>query len=128
MMQKMHRDVSPLCRAPGNSLFLRLLLGLAVALGALAPGLARAQGIDRIGRPADHVELVTIQKIGLPLSPLSVQQMSSATAQGIPSVAPSLSPQSKGGNAVLLWDEVGPGRISAPNPASSGNVSLNIVH
>lgn len=124
-MQKMHGGFGPL---PGKSALVRSLrfwLGMAVAASALAPGLARAQGAVRSG---GHVELVTIQKIGLPLSPLSVQQMSSATAQGIPTVAPSLSAQSKGGNGVLLWDEVVPGRISAPNPVSDGNVSLNIVH
>ncbi|WP_201727799.1 hypothetical protein [Acidocella sp. C78] len=127
-MQKMHGGFGPL---PGKSALVRSLrfwLGVAVAASALAPGLARAQGAERAVRSGGHVELVTIQKIGLPLSPLSVQQMSSATAQGIPSVAPSLSAQSKGGNGVLLWDEVVPGRISAPNPISDGNVSLNIVH
>lgn len=70
----------------------------------------------------------TIQKVGLPLLPLSPQQMSAETAQGLPSVNPGLSPQSRGNNAVVLWDEVTPGKAASSNPPVSGTVTLNIVH
>lgn len=69
-----------------------------------------------------------IQNVGLPLSPLSSQQMSTETAQGLPSANPALSPRSQGNNSVVLWDEVIPGKAASPNAAVSGTVTLNIVH
>lgn len=70
----------------------------------------------------------TIHKVGLPLAPLSPQQMSTETAQGIPSGSPALSSQSQGNNSVLLWDEVAPGKAASPSAPVSGTVTLNIVH
>lgn len=70
----------------------------------------------------------TIQKIGLPLTPLSLQQMSSETAQGVSSSSPSLASQSQGASSVLLWDEINPGKAASQNATAGGTVTLNIVH
>lgn len=94
----------------------------------LMSGYAVAQAKNMLFNDANPNIGAKIQKIGLPLTPLSLQQMSSETAQGVSSSSPSLVSRSQGTSSVLLWDEINPGKAASQNAMAGGTVTLNIVH
>ena len=95
---------------------------------ALLSGFAMAQTKPAVPAFGGAFAGPFIQKAGFPLAPLSRQQMSTETAQGLPSGNPALSPQSQGNNSVLLWDEVSPSKAAAPSAVAGGTLTLNIVN
>lgn len=78
-------------------------------------------------RAADMPISARIREIGLPLVPLTLQEMSTETAQGILISNPTVAARPQGSGSVLLWDEVGSAKSTLQN-SMSGTVTLNIVH
>lgn len=107
--------------------FLRFV-GISALATSLLSNFAIAQPETFTPAGGSALASTTIHKVGLPLTPLSPQQMSLERALGVPSGSAALSPQSQRNNSVLLWDEVTPGKAAPPSAAANGTVTLTIVN